>query len=145
MHTIGVFACVFDDEGHVLCVRENYGQRLWAMPGGRLEAGEDPVSAVEREALEEAAATIRVGALAGVYAATHQDDVVLLFTADLVERGTRLPDDEISAVGFFAVDALPEPMGGNTRLRFEDVVAGRLGVLRALSAPGVLIPDRCLP
>lgn len=124
---------------------ENYGERLWAMPGGRLEAGEDPVSAVEREALEEAAATIRVRILAGVYAATHRDDVVLLFTADLVERNARLPDDEISEVGFFAVDALPEPMGGNTRLRFEDVVAGKLGILRSLSAPGVVITDRCLP
>ena len=145
MHTVGVFACVFDEKGHVLCVHENYGERLWAMPGGRLEAGEDPVSAVEREALEEAAATIRVRTLAGVYAATHRDDVVLLFTADLVERSARLLDNEISEVGFFAVDALPEPMGGNTRLRFEDVVAGKLGVLRSLSAPGVVIPDRCLP
>ena len=144
MHTIGVFACVFDEQGRVLCVRENYGERLWAMPGGRLEAGEDPISAVEREAMEEAAATIRVRHLVGVYAATHRDDIVLLFAADLIGRAERLPDGEISEVGLFPLDALPKPMGANSRLRFDDVVAGRIGVLRALSSPGVLIKGRSL-
>lgn len=127
MHTIGVFACGFDEQGHVLCIRENYGERLWAMPGGRLEAGEDPVSAIEREAMEEAAAAIRVRHLAGVCAATHRDDVVLLFAADLITRAERQPVGEISEIGFFPIDALPEPMGANSRLRFGDVAAGALG------------------
>ena len=145
MHTIGVFACIFDEQGRVLCVRENYGERLWAMPGGRLEAGEDPISAIEREAMEEAAAAIYVRHLVGVYAATHRDDVVLLFTADLITWSERPPDGEISEVGLFPINALPEPMGANTRLRFGDVAAGCVGVLRSLSSPGFLIEDRNLP
>lgn len=108
MHSIGVFACVFDEQGRVLCVRENYGERLWAMPGGRLGAGEDPVSAIEREAMEEAAGTIRVRSLVGVYAATHLDDVVLLFVADLISRKERQSDAEISEVGIFPIDALAD-------------------------------------
>jgi ADP-ribose pyrophosphatase YjhB (NUDIX family) len=41
-----------------------------AMPGGRLEAAADPISAVEREAMEEPAAVIGVRHLTGVYADT---------------------------------------------------------------------------
>jgi len=136
---------VFDKDGRVLCVHENYGERLWAMPGGRLESGEDPIYALEREVMEEAAAVVRARSLAGVYAATQRDDVVLVLTADLVSRGERQPDEEISAVGLFPIEALPEPMGENTRMRFGDIAAGRTGVLRATCAPGVLIPGRSLP
>lgn len=42
MHTIGVFACVFDEKGHVLCVRANYGDRLGPCPEADLRQAKTP-------------------------------------------------------------------------------------------------------
>jgi ADP-ribose pyrophosphatase YjhB (NUDIX family) len=102
-----------------------------------MEPGEDPITALEREALEEAGVVARIRGLVGVYSAPYRDDLVLLFAADLVERRLWEPDEEISAIGFFPVTALPEPMSGNTRLRFADVLTEQGGVVCTLSAPGV--------
>ena len=41
MATIGVFASIFDRDRRALCVRQNYGERLWTTPGGRLEPRND--------------------------------------------------------------------------------------------------------
>jgi len=141
---IGVFAGVFDQQGRVLCVRQNYGTRVWGMPGGRMEAGEDPVSALKREAFEEAGVTIEVRRLVGIYAAPYRDDLVLLFEADLENRCPWAATDEISEIGFFPLDALPQPMSDNTRLRFDDIATGEAGILRTLTAPGVVCIERSL-
>lgn len=144
MTTIGVFAGILDEQGHVLCVRQNYGDHSWGMPGGRLEPGEDPISALEREVLEESGVVIEVRKLVGVYSAAYQDDLVLLFVGDAKERMPWTANDEISEIGFFPPTALPEPMHANQRLRFRDVAAKVTGVVRALSAPGVAVEERSL-
>lgn len=136
MTTVGVFAAVFDETGRVLCVRQNYGERCWAMPGGRMKAGEDPETALRREVLEESGVVAEPRTLVGLYSAIYRDDLVILFTADVRERRPWSPDEEIVAAEFFPPDALPEPMSANTRLRFADVVAGRSGLVRTLVAPG---------
>lgn len=136
MTTIGVFAAVFDEDGRVLCVHQNYGERCWAMPGGRMEPGEDPETALRREILEESGVVAEPRSLVGLYSANYRDDLVILFTADVRERRPWTPDAEIAATGFFPLDALPEPMSANTRLRFADVAAGRSGLVRTLVAPG---------
>lgn len=145
MTSIGVFAAVFDGEGRVLCVLQNYGERCWAMPGGRLEAGEDPETALRREVLEESGVVAEPRTLVGLYAAIYRDDLVILFTADMIDRRAWSPDGEIGATGFFPLDALPEPMSANTRLRFADVAAGRTGLVRTLTAPGVVRAEPALP
>lgn len=144
MTTIGVFAAVFDEHGHVLCVRQDYGDRVWGMPGGRLERGEDPVSALEREAFEEAGVTVDVLGFVGAYSASYRDDLVLLFTAVVRQRAPWAANNEISEIGFFPLHALPEPMSENARLRFHDVAAGEAGILRTLSSPGVVHEERSL-
>jgi ADP-ribose pyrophosphatase YjhB (NUDIX family) len=66
MLTIGVFASVFDTSGRILLVRHGYGSRQWSTPGGRVEAGESPVTALLREVNEEIACEIRISHLIGV-------------------------------------------------------------------------------
>ena len=121
-----------------------YGDSLWSMPGGRLEAGEDPVSALKREVLEEAGAVVQVTGLIGVYAATYNDDMVLLFSARLVTAASWEPNEEISDIGFFSLNDLPQPMSENMILRFRDISAGRTCIVRALSAPGQVIEQLSL-
>ncbi len=59
---------------------------LWDLPGGFLEAGEDPVAGLERELAEEAGLRIRVGAILDVAVGEYGDDwtlnVVFLASAD---------------------------------------------------------------
>ena len=52
--TIGVAAVVFNDEGRVLLVEHAYHPRFpWGLPGGWMEADEEPADAIQRELCEE--------------------------------------------------------------------------------------------
>lgn len=52
--TIGVAAVVFDDRGRVLLVEHVYHPRFsWGLPGGWVDADEDPADCVTRELREE--------------------------------------------------------------------------------------------
>lgn len=135
---MGVFAGIFDTAGRILCVRHAYAAHDWGLPGGAMEAHEDPVSALHREAFEEAAVIVDVEEMVGIYSATYRDDLVILFRATLREGRPWAPTDEIAEIGFFPLDALPEPMPPNVRLRIADLAAGARSVVRALSAPGVV-------
>jgi ADP-ribose pyrophosphatase YjhB (NUDIX family) len=144
MATIGVFASIFDQDKRALCVRQNYGARLWTTPGGLLEAHEAPLDGLIREVREEIDAEIEVLGLIGIYANVYKDDLVLNFSARLVGdlAGWR-PHDEIAELGFFALDALPQPMTANGHWRLQDAAAGLRGVYRAFDGPD-LLQDRML-
>lgn len=126
----GVCAVIFDDAGRVLL-----GQRadngLWAEIRGIPDPGEQPVAALKREALEEAALEIEV------------DEVFLIDASDLVTypngdqasymnlcfiahavsaeaaAGAHINDDESVDMGWFEVDDLPSPLAPSARRRLE--------------------------
>ncbi len=57
-----------DDDGRVLLAHWVDGRRAaWTLPGGGLEAGEDPVHAVRREVREETGFRVAVGELLGIH------------------------------------------------------------------------------
>jgi 8-oxo-dGTP diphosphatase len=66
-HVSCVGALVHDDEGRLLVVRraQEPGQGQWSVPGGRVEPGEDDLSAVRREVLEETGLHVLVGVRVG--------------------------------------------------------------------------------
>ena len=126
----GVCAVIFDDAGRVLL-----GQRadngLWAEIRGIPDPGEQPVAALKREALEEAALEIEV------------DEVFLIDASDLVTypngdqasymnlcfiahavsaeaaAGAHINDDESVDMGWFEVDDLPSPLAPSARQHLE--------------------------
>jgi 8-oxo-dGTP diphosphatase len=68
MSSIGVFASLFDTSGRILLVRQAYAAHRWTTPGGRVEDGESPLIALEREVLEEIGCKVQAVHLIGVYA-----------------------------------------------------------------------------
>lgn len=59
-----VCAVIRDQEGRYLVCQRPPGKALagcWEFPGGKIEPGEDPESALQREIFEELACTIEVG------------------------------------------------------------------------------------
>lgn len=120
--TIGVFASVFDSERRILCVKQAYGRKHWAMPGGGLEQNEDPRDGVLRELYEETGFIGTVKKLRGVYVEHRRspNDLVFLFDVEATDRHHWQPDDEISDVRFFGLDELPPEMSSTARKRFLD-------------------------
>lgn len=65
MKTIEVVAAIIIKDGNVFATQRGYGEfkGWWEFPGGKIEAGEDPQSALVREIKEELDADISVGEL----------------------------------------------------------------------------------
>jgi len=107
----------------------------WGLPGGYVELGESVADAAAREVFEETGVRIAVGRLVGVYSdpasmvieyagGRRVHAVNLCFEAAPVGRGTPTTPDEALASGYFALEALPEPLVPIHRVRIEDAVAG---------------------
>jgi ADP-ribose pyrophosphatase YjhB (NUDIX family) len=139
MATIGAFALLLDDDGSVLCVRQNYPPHEWTLPGGRVEPNESPLAALHREILEETSCRIAIERYVGTYARTDADDLVLLFVARILERATWAPNGEIADLGFFPTASLPHPMNPRHRQRIEDAINGRSGLVRVYDSPDRLL------
>jgi 8-oxo-dGTP diphosphatase len=106
---VGVGAAVFRD-GQLLLVRRvmEPGRGLWALPGGFLDAGEDPRVAVAREVLEEAGVEVEVGAVLEVFAhPTHHGGILFVLFAAQWRSGEPFAGDDADAAGFFGRDELP--------------------------------------
>jgi 8-oxo-dGTP pyrophosphatase MutT (NUDIX family) len=134
MATIGVFAAIFDEHRRILCVKRGYGPRDWTIPGGGVEAGASPIEALAREVREETGYLVDVGHLVGVYAVPRKDDLVLCFTATIRGRDPWEPAGEITELGFYAPNALPEPTGERSLAHIRDALAGERGVVRVFES-----------
>jgi 8-oxo-dGTP pyrophosphatase MutT (NUDIX family) len=124
-----------DSEGHVLMLRARYSGG-WLLPGGALEAHEDPLSGLLRECREElGAADVTVEQLTGIYTSRDSRETYFAFrcaplTAPPVlseehEAWTYVPRDEIRpSLGIIVRDALSED-GGPTIARLPRSRAAR--------------------
>lgn len=65
---VAAYAVIRGDDGRLLLAHwKEAGRSGWTMPGGGLEAGEDPEDAVRREVREETGYRVRVDGLLGIH------------------------------------------------------------------------------
>lgn len=128
----GVTAVILDDADRVLLARRSDNGR-WALVSGIVEPGEEPARALAREVAEEVGLVVEVVALAYVDVTPpmtypNGDRAQYLdhtFWCRVVAGEAVVGDDESTDVGWFALDALPEPMTATSRDRLAQALAYR--------------------
>jgi 8-oxo-dGTP pyrophosphatase MutT (NUDIX family) len=125
--TLGVRALVIDGEGRVFLVKHSYVSG-WHLPGGGVESGETVLEALAREMLEEGNIELTAPpALYGVYfnrRVSPRDHVILFVVRAFRQQAAPVPNHEIVATGFFALDAMPNDTAAGTRARIAEVIGG---------------------
>lgn len=106
--------------GGVLLLRHSYGPKVWALPGGGIERGEDPENAARREVQEELGMTLGAMQSIGVVEeeVSGSQHTAHLFAA-ICDARPRPDKREVVEARFFPPHSLPEPLGRITRARIE--------------------------
>jgi len=92
MKTVIVAAGMIVQQGKILVTQRKKGSHqglLWEFPGGKVEEGEDPRKALERELREELGIEVKVGKIFEVVYYTYPEYPILLLVYHCrIDRGT---------------------------------------------------------
>ena len=99
-------AVITNDQGQVLLLKADYGQKSWGLPGGALDQGETIHQALVRECKEELNCDIQIGYLSGVYYHTAFNSHAFIFRAYLPENAEIMLSSEHTEYDYFDIDAL---------------------------------------
>ena len=129
---IGVSASgiIYDRFGHVL-LQKRTDIGWWALPGGRLDIGENLTDCVIREVMEETNITVRAKALIRVYSDLTEYTAIQYPNGKLVQYVTALflcekisgylaMSNESTDIGYYDPQSFPENTLLSTRLRVKD-------------------------
>jgi len=117
-HTLGAFAIIPNTVGHILlCHRTDFD--AWNLPGGVVEHGESPWTAVVREVKEETGISVKVECLLGIYSKPDKQEVVFSFLCRILEGDLHLTD-EADELAFFSPASLPANLLEKQRERIID-------------------------
>ena len=120
--TVTAGAIIFNDAGHVLLLKHRFRAGSgWGLPGGFLEAGEQPLDALKRELREEIGMEVES---AEVFAARsfkkiRQVEVLYLCRANAPAKPQTM---EVERAEWFSIDSLPEGLPRDQR-RFVERAA----------------------
>ena len=145
MPTLGVEIAIVEAGKVLLIKRRDFA--VWALPGGGIDAGESAAAAAVREAREETGLEVELLHLVGVYsrpAWCQGGDHDLIFAARPLGGELMRSGDETLDAGFFAPDALPEPLVYWYCQRIADALAGMRGIARQQHAPWPFADDMTL-
>src|SRR4051794_7305097 len=126
--THGAAAVIFDPDGRVLLVKENYDRRRWSLPGGAVDGGESDEAAAIREAAEETGLRVEVEHLIGMYGLENGFSASAFLCA-IVDGTPSVPaTGEIADVRWWSATELPWPRSNLLHYAVPDAVAGRRNV-----------------
>ncbi len=126
---LAVSIAIFDHSRILLIQREDF--RVWGLPGGDVDPGESLGQAAVREAREETGLAVELTRLVGMYSLVGNAHslVTALFAAHAVAGALHPDPREISDIGWFRSDHLPEDLIWWHRRCIVDAFAGVTGVV----------------
>ncbi len=99
-------AVISDDRGHILQLKQTYGDKRWGLPGGALEPAETMHEALTRECVEELGIAVEIAYLSGVYYHSAVNSHAFIFRCSLPAGAEIVLSDEHSDYRYFPVAEL---------------------------------------
>lgn len=126
--TLGVRGLVVR-EGKVFLVRHTY-VKGWYLPGGAVEPFESAAVSLSRELREEGNIEAPAGAMKLLSLTFNpqvagRDHVATYIVTEFTQGALPAPNAEIAEVGWFALDALPQPMNPGSERRLNEYLTGQ--------------------
>jgi 8-oxo-dGTP diphosphatase len=120
--TVTAAAIVVNAEGRVLLLKHRFRPGAgWGIPGGFIEAGEQPDEAVRRELLEEVGLELTNTKVVTTRAFKKPRQIEIVFRC--LPKGTASPQSiEIRKAAWFSLDALPEGLPRDQRQLLRDIL-----------------------
>ncbi len=117
--TVTAGAVITDEAGRVLLLRHRYRPGSgWGIPGGFLQSGEQPETAIRRELREEIGLEVRQIELAFVRSLERYRQIEIIFRC--IPNGNVHPQSrEISSAEWFSLDSLPTSLSDDQRHLIE--------------------------
>ena len=134
---VGV-GCIVIRHGELLLVRDRKG--FWSTPGGHLDFGESPDSCAMRETLEETGISVSNVQFVAITNDLVPDNgkhyLTVWMRADADDNAVAkvCDTDEITEVGWFSMNALPEPL----HVCFDNLLKGRCWPKAPANVPFVI-------
>ena len=133
---LGAAAIIFNDEGHVLLVKQSYGPLNWELPGGGAESGESIVETALREVREETGLLVAAEKTTGVYYEPATDFLHFAFLCRRIGSETEFQfDAEVTECAYWSPQALPRPISDFTVRRIEEALAETSQLLPTIIGP----------
>lgn len=79
----------------------------WCLPGGFMEAREEPEESAQREVFEETGLKVEIDRLLGAFSPGKGINVIILFYLAKLATGSMVAGDDASEVAAFSKDSLP--------------------------------------
>ena len=131
--------------GKILLVRRSDAgdhPGTWCVPGGKIENAETALEAAIRETFEETGIEVPAEALVEWTRAIGEDEVdFTTFVASVAEEQTVTLSDESSDYGWFALNALPEPLHYGMAIIIERFSMDELDIAQAMSKGRLASPS----
>lgn len=99
-HIVATGSLITNKNNQILLVKTE--RRGWEMPGGQVEEGEDIISALKREVLEEAGVTIKIKRLATIYSSISEPSKVIIDFISEYDSGEVKATNEILEASWFS-------------------------------------------
>ncbi|NNJ77570.1 MAG: NUDIX domain-containing protein [Anderseniella sp.] len=125
--TLGTRAVVRDADGRILVVRQSYTNG-WIFPGGGVDRGEAPVTAVKREVMEETGVRVKGDVVVHGLFSNHANfpgDYIAVYIANDFEDGTWTPSLEITERAFMQPADIAKDCSAAMRRRLEELAGKR--------------------
>lgn len=124
--TVTAAAIVFDDQEKVLLLKHRFRPGTgWGIPGGFIEAGEQPDEGVRRELREEVGLELESVELLSTRAFKKPRQIEIVFRA--CPHGGASPQSiEIRKASWFSIDALPAGLPSDQRRLIKDALKNRV-------------------